>query len=152
MSFIDFYENQHIIPTKIDWKEEVYQDLYVLEQSMVSIDGLWQLSTSFLQEAVKLIINSIVLFERGYYDSAYYSLRQSLEVALSIVFFASKNQYERDEILAKWKRKKSNLMYAGMFRELTKKATLVSDVLDKMKHLVEETRILKNILNKEIHK
>lgn len=152
MSFLDFYENQHINPTKIDWKEEIYQDLFVLEQSMVSIDGLWQLSTSFLQEAVKLTVNSIVLFERGYHDSAYYSLRQSLEVALSIVFFANKNEDERNEILTKWKRKESNLMYARMFKELTKKATLISDVLDKMKHIVDETRDLKKFLDKEIHK
>lgn len=152
MSFLDFYENQHINPTKIDWKEEIYHDLFVLEQSMVSIDGLWQLSTSFLQEAVKLTVNSIVLFERGYHDSAYYSLRQSLEVALSIVFFANKNENERNEILTKWKRKESNLMYGRMFKELTEKVTLIFDVLDKMKHMVDETRNLKKKLDKEIHK
>lgn len=152
MSFIEYYENRHIIPTKIEWKEEIYQDLLVLEQSMVSIDGLFQLSTAFLQEAVKMIVNAIVLFEQGYYDSAYYSIRQSLEIAVSIVFFASKNEDQRNKILTKWKQKESNLMYARMLKEMGDKVTLVSDVIIKMQHLIDDTKILKKKLDKEIHK
>lgn len=39
-------------------------------------------------ELVQLITNAISLFEKGYFDSAYYSLRQSLETALIMVYLS----------------------------------------------------------------
>lgn len=38
-------------------------------------------ANTFIMESVKLAVNAILLFEMGYFDCAYYSLRQSIEVA-----------------------------------------------------------------------
>jgi len=71
-------ENSNLIPQQIPNKEKYYHDLTNIEQSWTGrIDVM--LANTFIQEAAQLIVNAIALFEHGYFDCAFYSLRQSLE-------------------------------------------------------------------------
>ncbi len=46
----------------------------------------------FLNEAIQLLINSIFLYEDGYYDCAFYSIRQTSEVLDSMLYLSNKEQ------------------------------------------------------------
>lgn len=79
----DFVENQFISPIEIKNKEKYYYDLdNILYSNISRIDDLN--SNLFFHEAGKLISNAILLFEKGYFDCAFYSLRQSLELSVTI--------------------------------------------------------------------
>jgi len=53
---------------------------------------------SFINEIVRLLINSIFLYEKGYFDCAFYSIRQAAEVGNNMLFIANKGESE----LKKW--------------------------------------------------
>ncbi len=56
---------------------------------------------AFLTEATQLLINSIFLYEDGYFDCAFYSVRQASEVFDSMLYLSNKDNSE----LEKWKAK-----------------------------------------------
>lgn len=69
----------------------------------------------FLSEIVQLLANAIFLFEDGYFDCAFYALRQASEVGNTMLYLA--NQEKSD--LASW----DNKDYFPMNRETKKKLT-----------------------------
>lgn len=88
-------------------------------------------SNDFFREAVQLIINSIVLFEKGYFDCALYSLRQSMEISTTIIYFVDNSEDKRESEMKKWRNQErfpmNNLMLKALenrklvFRILKKK-------------------------------
>lgn len=83
-NFIDYKVSHNLIPLKIENKGKYIRDLRNIEYSWTDrIDAL--IANTFVLESVQLIINAIELFEKGYFDCAYYSLRQSLEVSTTMV-------------------------------------------------------------------
>jgi len=56
---------------------------------------------AFLDESVQLLINSILLYEDGYFDCAFYSIRQAAEVVNSMLYLSQND----NEALEKWKNK-----------------------------------------------
>lgn len=46
---------------------------------------------AFISESIKLLINSIDLFEDGYFDCAFYSVRQAVECTNNMLFLANSN-------------------------------------------------------------
>lgn len=85
-NFLEHREKRNLIPLEIPSKKDYYIDLSQLENSFVSRFDVIQIANTFFMESVQLITNAISLFEKGYFDSAYYSLRQSLETALTMVY------------------------------------------------------------------
>lgn len=62
----------------IENKEELLQELdYMKCLCTGRIDV--EFCNAFIEESVQLLINSILLFEKGYFDCAFYSIRQSSE-------------------------------------------------------------------------
>ena len=43
---------------------------------------------SFIQEAIQLLKNSLILYKKGFFDCAFYSIRQSSEVMDSMLYLA----------------------------------------------------------------
>lgn len=71
---------------------------------------------AFLTEATQLLINSIFLYEDGYFDSAFYSVRQASEVFNSMLFLSNKNSEE----LEKWNAKERFPMDSKIRNQLEK--------------------------------
>lgn len=153
MSF-DFNEHKEIknlIPLELPDKKTFYMDLVNLEQSWTGrMDA--QLANSFIQEAVQLIINAIVLFEQGYLDCAYYSLRQSIEVSTIMVYLTELEPTMKKEELRKWKTKSRFPMYGQMIKFLDKNGNAFSDIREKMKEYFVELQKIKEYMNKYVHK
>lgn len=71
---------------------------------------------AFLTEATQLLINSIFLYEDGYFDCAFYSVRQASEVFNSMLFLSNKNSDE----LEKWNAKERFPMDSKIRNQLEK--------------------------------
>ncbi|MGE7686755.1 hypothetical protein [Peribacillus simplex] len=75
-NFLEHQEKRNLIPLELPSKKDYYFDLSQLENSFVSRFDVFQIANTFFMESVQLITNAISLFDKGYFDSAYYSLRQ----------------------------------------------------------------------------
>lgn len=147
----EYRETQNIVPIPLENKDQLYRDLMNIEHSWTGrLDVMF--SNQFFQEAVQLIVNSIVLFEKGYFDSAFYSLRQSLEITTTIVYFVDDNETNRKQELSKWKKQEKFPMHNQMLNELQKRKTVFADIREKMNGYFDEIEITKQKLNKYVHK
>jgi hypothetical protein len=121
-------EEQHLIPMKIDNKEEYYLDLWDIVNSWSGRADIIY-SNNFFIEAKNLITNAIVLFEKGYFDCAFYSLRQSIEVSLTIAFLADDNDVEnRAQKHKEWNNKEYFPVVNKMTKQLKVRKLNYSDI------------------------
>jgi len=149
--FTKYRETKGLVPLKIENKERYYTDLINLEDSWTGrMDA--QISNTFILEAVQLIINSITLFEQGYFDSSFYSLRQSLEVSTTMTYLIDNDEQSRKNELSKWKAQSRFPMYSQMLKVLENNESVFSDIKEKMSGYFAELNVTKQKLNKYVHK
>ncbi|NCT74901.1 MAG: hypothetical protein GXC78_10235 [Chitinophagaceae bacterium] len=140
-----------IAPQIIQNKEGYIDALTNIEYSWTGrIDLMF--SHTFFLEAVQLVRNAIVLFEQGYFDCSFYSLRQALEICTIIVYFADDTDENRDIELSKWKQEHRFPMNQQMIKELEKRETVFAEMKDKMSDYFLEVDLVKQKLNKYVHK
>lgn len=149
--YIAYKEAENIVPLKLETKEQLYLDLMNIEHSWTGrIDAMF--ANQFFREAVQLIINSVSLFEKGYFDCAFYSLRQSLEICTTIIYFIDDSETNRNEEMKKWKNQKRFPVHNQMLKELQERQNVFADIKDKMNSYFEEIEATKQRLNKYVHK
>ncbi len=149
--FIKHKEKENLIPVVIENKEKYYRDLLNIENSWTGrLDAA--MANTFIQESNLLLINSIVLFEQGYFDCAYYSLRQSLEVSTTMIYLIDCDKETRERELQKWKEQSRFPMYSQMIKFLESNQSVYSDMKGKMQNYFEELNAVKEKLNKYVHK
>jgi len=151
-NFIEFRESYNLIPMNIPDKDNYYLDLNNISNSMTGRLDILIIANAFIQEAVQLVINAIALFERGYFDCAYYSLRQSIEVSTTLVYLSELDCDEREEELSKWKQKSKFPMFRDMLIFLKNNSDVFSDMHKQMIDYFDELQKKKKLLNKYIHK
>lgn len=154
MSFnhIEYRETKNITPIKLANKEQYYLDILNIEYSWIGrLDVMWWANT-FLMEAAQLIINAIVLFEKGYFDCAFYSLRQSLELSTTMVYLVDADESNRDKELAQWKSAGHFPMHRQMMKTLEKRRKEFVDIREKMGEYFEDISATKSKLEKYVHK
>lgn len=151
LDFTNYKETENIVPIKLEGKEQYYLDLMNIEHSWTGrIDALF--SNEFFREAVQLIINAITLFEKGYFDCAFYSLRQSLEISTTVVYFVDDTEENRKQEMRKWKNQDRFPMHKQMITDLQNRQTVFADIKDKMALYFQEMEETKQKLNKYVHK
>lgn len=149
--FIKNKESQYLITTSIARKEEYYRDLYNIEWGWTGrIDVMF--ANQFFQEAVQLIINAISLFEKGYFDCAFYSLRQSLEISTTTIYFVDDKEANRNNEMDKWKKEEKFPLHNQMINQLGHRKRDFADVKEKMQDFFDEIDQVKNQMNKYVHK
>lgn len=104
-------------------------------------------SNQFFQEACQLIINSINLYKLGYFDAAFYSLRQAIEVSIEIIYINSDK-----ERLNAWRRQEDGFESGKMKRYLEEKEPIFKDVRTKMKLYFDSLFAKRRKNDKYIHK
>ena len=148
------YENrkkEFIKELKIDNKEELIWDLFNIEHSFSGrMDTPY--ANLFIEEAVQLIINAIKLFDEGYFDCAYYSLRESIEISTTIVFLSDLSEVERKERLKDWKELEKFPMQKFMLEYLSSNGEIFADIKEKLKDFFDSVNVLSKKLNKIVHK
>ncbi|WP_291087485.1 hypothetical protein [Flavobacterium sp. BFFFF1] len=144
-------ENQNIVPAILPEKEQYYKDLNNIEWGMTGrMDAMF--ANQFFLEAIQLIINSITLFEKGYFDCAFYSLRQSLEISTTTVYLADDTEENRKIEMQKWSKQEKFPMHKQMIDALVKRKSDFADIKEKMSVFFEEVDSAKHQMNKYVHK
>lgn len=105
-------------------------------------------SLQFFSEATYLIANAIQLFRSGYYDCAFYSLRQSIELSIVILYITERG----DEYLRKREMQKDGFETGAMINYLKNNAPIFKDVRTRMTDFFEEVRSMQKEMNKYVHK
>lgn len=149
--FIKHREEENIVPVELKNKEIYHLDLFNIDQSWTGrVDAMF--ANDFFREAIQLIINAISLFEKGYFDCAFYSLRQSLEIATTIIYFVDDDKDNRSKQLSKWEKQERFPLHNQMINELNQRKKEFSDLKDKMSVYFDELELTKQKLNKYVHK
>ena len=86
MENIKIQDNWYIKPLELPNVEKFVSDINNISFATTGFVHAWE-SNLFFDEACQLIINAIKLFQLGYFDCAFYSLRQSIETTRKSIFF-----------------------------------------------------------------
>ena len=103
---------------------------------------------SFLRESIQLLTNSIFLFEDGYFDCAFYSVRQAGELADNMLYIAKKE----DGTLEKWSAKERFPMSGKLKEQLERLSCDYSEIKSLLPNYFEEYSQLIKKAHKIIHK
>ena len=154
MSF-DFYEwrqKENIQPYSLKNRDQLILDLMNIEHSWSGrLDPTVNVNV-FIMEAEQLLVNAISLFEQGYFDCAYYCLRESIEVSTIMVYLIDMSEEEKDALFNKWKANKHFPMQANMLNQLYERGNVLADMKAKLPDFFENARGLLTALNKYVHK
>lgn len=75
-NYIEWVETSNLFKIPIKEKYKYYKDISNIKFGLsMRVDNLNVYSNIFIEEVAQLLINAIYLFEEGYFDCAYYSLR-----------------------------------------------------------------------------
>lgn len=103
---------------------------------------------SFVQESLQLLVNSILLYEDGFFDCAFYSLRQASEVIDAMLYLANSDDVE----LKKWRKKERFPMDSKIREQLKKVDVGYGEISIILKGYFEHHRELIRKTHKIIHK
>lgn len=85
---MEIIDQWNIKPLSLPKANEYLEDLYELRLSesglLAEVNPFF-----FINEACQLLANSVKLFELGYFDCAFYSVRQAIEISLSGLYLFS---------------------------------------------------------------
>ena len=150
-SYIKFKMNKNIRPFTIPNKEQYYIDLLNIEDSWTGrIDA--NICNTFVMEAEQQLLNAIELFEQGYFDCAYYSLRSAVDLSTTMVFLSDTPNEERNKYFKAWKSTSDFPMQGQMVKALSKNGNIFTDMLKKMPSFFSNAKKLSAELNKFVHK
>lgn len=106
----------------------------------------------YLIESCQLFANSLALVEQGYFDAAFYSVRQAGEVMMTGALFADLDDEEREKKYEGWQRLERFPSSNGLCAELKKKGQTFSALAEQMPGLEDLFSSLNSKANKYIHK
>lgn len=149
--WLEWRRRENICPLTLPNKEQYYRDLLNIEHSWTGRIGI-DVTNAFIMEAEQQLINAIELFEQGYFDCAYYSLRSAVDISTTIVFLADMPDEEREKYLEAWKSTADFPMQGQMIKQLSKKGNVFADMQKKMPDFFSAAKTLSAELNKYVHK
>lgn len=150
--YIEIRNNRNIRPVIFPNKEKIFDDLINIEHSWSGRDDIWSTGNQFIMEAEQQLINAIELFEQGYFDCAYYSMRSAVDLSTTLVFLADMPNEERKKYLDAWKDTKYFPMRIKIIELLSQNGDIYRDMRDKMPGFFCEEKKLSAELNKYVHK
>lgn len=147
--FVEWRSNANIKPLPLPNKEQYYLDLMNIEHSWSGRMDT-NIGNTFIMEAEQLLVNAIELFEKGYFDCAYYSLRSAVELSTTMVFLT--DLPEPDNYFKAWKSSEEFPMQGRMIKELSLNGNVFSEMREKMPEFFKSAKELSAELNKYVHK
>lgn len=140
------HDNWYIKPLELPNVEKFVCDINNISFATTGFVHAWE-SNLFFDEACQLIINAIKLFQLGYFDCAFYSLRQSIETSIGIIYLTA-NPNKEDE----WKTLLSGFESGKMTDWLKNNEPTFMDISEKMHGFFDNVRNVQKRMNKYIHK
>lgn len=101
----------------------------------------------FINEACQLLANSVKLFELGYFDCAFYSVRQAIELSLSGLYLFSNS----DKIKG-WKNLEKGFELRTIVPELKLGKEEFAEIKELFSDFFERVEKEKKLMNKYVHK
>ena len=136
-------QNKIIIPQY----EEIIDALNRLEMMTVGqADRLF--CNSFLSEAVRLLKNSVYLYEDDYFDCAFYSVRQAAEICNNMLYIAN----EGKSALMKWSEKQYFPLNKKVLQHLSEVDKFYSDVKAAIPEFFAAYKNITAQIHKIVHK
>lgn len=135
--------------------ELAYGILYdYVDQLADSVSGLVSTPSfnQFLLESCRLLANSLDLIHQGYFDAAFYSVRQAGEVILIGTLFSNLEESERKAKYEKWVSLDRFPSFSELSKMLRSKDIEYRDLLEQMPEINELISKLNQRANKYIHK
>lgn len=148
--YIEFRKNENIRPLELLDKGKYYRAIANIDHSFSGRIGT--VINTFIMEAAQQLVNSIELFEMGYFDCAYYSLRSAVDVSTTMVFLTDMPDADRDKYLEDWKDTKHFPMQGQLLKMLSDNGYVFSDMKEKMPSFFNDAKELSQELNKYVHK
>ena len=101
----------------------------------------------FINEACQLLANSVKLFELGYFDCAFYSVRQAIELSLSgLYLFSNPNK------ITGWKNLDKGFELRTIVPELKVGKEEFAEIKELFSDFFEKLEKEKKVMNKYVHK
>lgn len=147
----NFHIKENIYPVTLQDRDSYIYDISNIKYNMTGRTDVW-LANTFIAEASKLLINAIDLFEKGYFDCAYYSLREAIEISTTMVYLSDISAEERKDKLKAWQSKENFPMFSQMLKELKEKGDMLSDMKNTMTGFFTDLQQTSKELNKFVHK
>ena len=143
---------QRISPVSLPNKNELYASILEIDYSMTErLDA--GLANIFIFEAAQLLANAIYLFETGYFDAAFYSIRQAIEIATTMMYLSdTKDEDKRKEAIFSWKCEQRFPMTKQMLSNLKTYGDIVANMQEVMPDFFTNLYILYAKINKIVHK
>ena len=143
---IKLMRNRNRIPTQLSEHDDLLFYLYNLFPITGRLDVMY--CNAFLSEAIQLLSNSIFLFEDGFFDCAFYSVRQASELIENMLYLS----IEDKKVLNKWSAKEHFPMSRGIKEQLKKISSDYNEIKTLIPEYFEHHSKLIKIANKIIHK
>lgn len=144
-TLLDYYD-QNIKPIELPNANKYLFDLHNISQATTGFVHALD-SNLFFDEAIQLIGNAIKLFKLGYFDCAFYSLRQSIETSIGTIYLT-----ENPEKKGQWYNLQSGFESGTMAKNLKDKETTFKDIVQKMPKFFDMIRESQKSINKYVHK
>ena len=149
--FVERRKKENVRPIEIPNKSKLYCDLMNIEHSWSGRMDT-NIGNTFIMEAVQLLINSIELFEMGYFDCAYFSLRSAVDISTTMVFLCDIEEESREKYLNDWKKVEDFPLRYQMIKKLSKEGSVFVDMTTNMPSFFKQAEEISQKLNKYVHK
>ena len=140
------HDNWYINPIEFPNADDYVMDIYNISQANTGFIHAWD-SNLFFEEASQLLVNAIRLFRMGYFDCAFYSLRQALELSIGTIYLTENPEKKGD-----WQSLKSGFESNTMPKELKNKDNPFKDITEKMPAFFNKIRSTQKAIHKYVHK
>lgn len=150
------YLKFYLMPIKIENVEEYYsliQEIFFSDTSRTFAENFsYSAHINLLIREISIILaNSLRLYEMGYFDNAYYSLRSANELATVMLDLSDKDDSEIKCNFEDFMRGKYNKWRGQIIKELSEEGIFFKEVIDQMPNLKKDISKLLNEINNVVH-
>ena len=130
--------------------EGVEEYLQAIDSIRMKVTGTvdYMLSNSFFAEACQMLANAVNLFQLGYFDAAFYSLRQTIETSLGTIYLMTDSK----TLVREWNHQHDGFEIGKMSNLLRKKESFFKDALVKMEPYFQKLFDERRKIDKYVHK
>lgn len=101
----------------------------------------------FINESCQLLANSVNLFKQGYFDCAFYSIREALELTISGLYL-----FSNPEKMKAWRNLEKGFELRTMIPTLKEETTEFAQIKDVFSDFFSKIEQEKKLMNKYVHK
>ena len=143
MEMIDHWNIKPLSLTRANEYLEDLNDLWFADSGILSeVNPFF-----FVNEACQLLANSLRLFELGYFDCAFYSIRQAIELSLSGLYL-----FSNPEKIKGWEKLENGFELRTIIPELKVGKEEFAEVKELFSDFFEKVEKEKRVMNKYVHK